>query len=73
MKAVIQRVSEARVTVEYLEKFWESMVKPVALAMQHLRREVESVNQIPMPKSTAEACNAYGGCPFRDICPSSAA
>lgn len=61
------RKSETQVTVEEIERAW-TKIQVNGVEMDRLRRTAEKWTDIPDPRSLQEACNAYGGCPYRSIC-----
>lgn len=65
LKAVEVMVSAAKV-----RQHWEDL-KPIAAEMVRSRARWTEVNEwhtLPLPKSMARACNAFGGCSFMSLC-----
>jgi RecB family exonuclease len=62
------RKVETQVTIHHLTTFWNDRLVPMATEMEKLRRTADQWHEVPEPASQQEACNAYGGCPFRTIC-----
>jgi hypothetical protein len=61
------RKTEVRVPAEEIEREWRR-VEENAREMVVLRHGIEEWHHIPDPESREKACNAYGGCRYRDIC-----
>lgn len=59
---------EAEVTAEYLETYWQGFIVPMAQYMQQVKANAKKWDDIPWPEDRDEACNAYGGCAYRNIC-----
>lgn len=62
------RKTEAVVTRQEVERHWQEVVVENAKEMDNLRRNADCWSYIPDPDAGSNACNAYGGCPYMDIC-----
>lgn len=60
---------EAIVTRDRINQYWSHIQEDAAL-MVELRKRVDVWHECPEPNNYAKAtaCNAYGGCPFRELC-----
>jgi len=66
--APVVRKVEAEVTLAEINSVYDQMLA-MARRMVELRSVVDDgLEEIRDPDNPAEACNAYGGCPFRTIC-----
>ena len=61
------RKTEVLVPVKDIEEHWQKIIG-MATEMDTLRRTANVWHDIPEPIDQSHACNAYGGCPYRDIC-----
>jgi hypothetical protein len=62
------RKVETSITADKLTDFWNTFVIPTVTEMERYRRTANQYHDLPDPCNTSQACNAYGGCPFRSIC-----
>lgn len=60
------RVTQTTVTREQIEQHWTEIVR-ASERMAELRQTADKWSDIQDP-TDLNACNAYGGCPFRGIC-----
>lgn len=61
---------EANVSPEFVRKFWQGTLIPVATEMKALREAklpVEQWADVPGPQQKG-ACEDYGGCPYASVC-----
>lgn len=61
------RKTEVQVTPLLVENHWHRFTQDV-IEMEKIRQTKNTVFEIPEPATGSNACNAYGGCPFRSIC-----
>ncbi len=61
------RKVETSVTVDEVNTFWTEKVIPLAEQVVKVRG-LEDHWEVPGPKPRSNACSAYGGCPYQDIC-----
>ena len=66
-KDPVVRKTEVPVSIEEIQSHWGRVLQDVGV-MVNLRQNVENWHQIADPPTGDQACNAYGGCPFRGIC-----
>ena len=67
------RKTEALVTPDFVESFWEEEVMPrcgemVAVDKVFDEKDNQAWKDLPLPENTNQACNAFGGCPFMSVC-----
>ncbi len=55
------------VTREHIENHWQKIIR-IGEGMSEIRANVERWHEIAEPVNPSYACNAYGGCPFKNIC-----
>lgn len=62
------KVIEVEKTKEQLQEYWDKEILPVVDTMVLYSKNAKDVHDVPMPEDKMSACNAYGGCPFLQIC-----
>ena len=62
------KVIEVEKTKEQLQEYWDKEILPVVNDMVLYSKNAKEVHDVPMPEDKMSACNAYGGCPFLQIC-----
>jgi hypothetical protein len=63
----IVRKTSTRVPTQVIEDWWQWVVDEVVPDMLQVY-QIEHWNEVPGPSDTSNACNAYGGCFFREVC-----